>query len=239
MKSRYIIYYIMILLPSLTISCKKSDVSGIDKKIIIYNIRGNDTIGIYGTYDYPTSIAESCRDIYFSDSMLRTWNQASILNITRDNSKYLDDCLKLDLQFYHHADYFRLEFSKKVLNNFYLENSDFDSGFYIIEEVQDGAYTSYRYYLIVMRKNELKSYVFKFVNSYGSFFLQNIETLNKGRFKNFYESFIKQDKDDMMGMPYSKFNVTYFYKNKIDSYITGCTGCISCIDEFHNILEEK
>jgi len=239
MKNRNITYCILFIFLSLTDSCKKSNVLNIDKKIIIYHTLGNDTIGIDTLFNYKmSSIAESCQDIHFSDSMLGAWNQASISNITRDNSKYLDDCLKLDLQYYQQADNFRLEFSKKVLNNFYLEDSDFERGFYIIEEVYESSYIGTRYYLIISRENELKSYIFEFVNSYSSFFLRYIETLNKERFKNFYESFIKQDKNEMT-MYYRKFNVTYFYQDKIDSYISGCKMCISCIEEFKNMLREK
>jgi len=212
--------------------------SDMDKKFIIYKIHGNDTLGIYGTYKYPPTIAESCRDVIFSDSILRAWNQASILNITRDNSKYIDDCLTLYLQFYRKMDNFRLEFSKKVLNNIYLRDSDFDTGFYIIEEFYEGsAHYGTRYYLIVTREKELKSYGFEFVNSYSSFFLLYIDTIDKERFKNFYESFKKQDNNEMTN--YRGFNVTYFYRDKIESYISGCMMCVSCIEEFKNILREK
>jgi hypothetical protein len=201
---------------------------------------GNDTIGI-DTANYLPSIEESCPYpvTIFSDSMLNAWNQASILNITRENSRYLDDCLKTYVQIYQQSDNFRLEFCKRVLNNDYLRDSDFDTGFYIIEEVHSGAYISTKYYLIVTRKNDLISYVFAFTPFYKSFYLRGIETLNKARFRNFYESFIKQDNNDGMGMPYRKFNVTYFYRKKIDSYISGCTGCLPCIDEFKKLAENS
>jgi len=241
MKNGYIIYCTIMLLVSLTISCKKSDVSDKDKKFIIYNIEGNDTLGVLGTYDYPPTIAESCRNVYFSDSMLRAWNQASIQNITRENSKYMDDCLAFKLQLYQNVDNFRLEFSKKVLNNIniYLRDSDFDTGFYIIEIFYEGsAHNVTRYYLIVTRENELKSYEFEFVNSYSSFFLLNIDTVNKEKFKRFYESFKKQDNNEET-MTYNGFNVTFFYRDKIESYISGCKMCVSCIEEFKNILREK
>jgi len=238
MKNRYITYIITILLLSLAISCKKSDVSGRDKKFIIYEIQGNDTLGILGTFDYPSTIAESCRDVYFSDSMLRDWNQVSILNITRENLKYMDDCLAFKLQLYQHVDNFRLEFSKKILNNIYLRNSDFDNGFYIIEEFYHAAHYGTRFYLIVMREKELISYEFEFVNSYSSFFLLYIDTVNKERFLNFYESFKKQGNNEMT-MNYRGFNVTYFYRDKIESYISGCMLCVSCIEDFKNMLKEK
>jgi len=172
MKNRHIIYCIIILLVSLTASCKKNDVSGKDKKFILYNIEGNDTLGILGTYDYPPTIAESCRDVFFSDSMLRA-------------------------------------ISKKVLNNpnIYLRDSDFDTGFYIIEEFYHAAHYGIRFYLIVTRENKLMSYEFEFVNSYSSFFLVNIDTVNKEKFKNFYESFKKQDSNEGT-MTYRGFNVT-------------------------------
>jgi hypothetical protein len=209
----------------------------------VYNIHEGDTVRV-DTIKYMPSIEESCPIVIFSDSMLMEWNKASVKNIIRDDSIHMDDCLRFDIQFYKNKHQLRLEFSKKVLNNEYLLESDFDSGFYVIEEVFNGSYQSFHYYLIVYRRKnvhttnkEIRAYHFAFSPHYDSFYLRNIATLDEIRFKKFYNSFIKQNGNDEMGLPYRKFNVTYFSRNKINSYITGCTGCIACIDEFKDMIK--
>ncbi|MDR3217800.1 MAG: hypothetical protein LBU22_02305 [Dysgonamonadaceae bacterium] len=222
----------------LCFACTKSNDSVQKKKITIYLFNDGDTIKSYA-YDLPPSIEESLPvwDITFSDSVLLAWNQASIENITRENSRYLDDCLRERLQIYEAGDYWRLAFCKDILNNDYLREPDFEKGFDIIEEVCCGETTSHCNYLIINRHDKIRVLAFTFHNRHARYYLRDVIVLEKEKYEHFFESIIKQDGDDEMGLPYQEFHVTRFSKDKIDSYISGCTMRISCINEFMDMIQ--
>jgi len=243
----------------LLFSCKKNVIISEGNKIVIYHILKNDTAWI-DTIDYINSITEDFSGyshITFTDSMLWAWNQASIKNITRDSSNYMDDCTKTDIQYYQQADNMRLWFCKQVLNNGYIWRhndegkyplDDFGKGFYIVEREYSGNTWGKSVYLIKHERyihketpcDKLAAYFFDYSTRYQMFLLRNInKNVDKEKFLKFYNNFRKQDGTYFLYLAQqSQFNVTYFHGDSIESYISGCTINYECLEQFEQLVEE-
>lgn len=218
------------------------------KEVSVKNIEVID----YAQFD---TIKESCKNIIFSDSILRSWNKACLVSVIKEYEKYEEKRLIRTYLNYQRGHYFHLDFAKFINDQKLLNKSDFVKGFYIIEEVHSGS--SMRNYITLIRKTKestLNCSVFKFSggiewtwkptqilnpNGVGTF-NKPPKDISENKFKKWLSK-IKRIDNENSSVNYnniSDFVVTEFNSKTINSYYFDFAP-IKLYSDFEKMINDK
>jgi len=194
----------------------------------------NETITIDTSYVLIPPIAETCKNIVFTDSMFRAWNNASAENIRALLLKRPNDCLERELPGLIKGDNYRLSFCKVLNDDSFITKEDFTKGFFIIEKWGLCGIPNIRRYLFTDNGKNFKLVIYRFNNPELPWISIGEKTIRKNKFYKFYNKVKKQD-EEKRGL--EDFIVTEFKEDKIRSFVFICGwGCGKCFIQFDDLV---
>jgi len=179
-------------------------------------------------------ISESCKNIVFTDSMYKAWNSASIENIKSSLLKNYNGCLEWLIPQFVKGENYRLSFGKVLNNDSLITKENFKEGFFIIEEKVNGDVVRICNYLIVNKGNMLKIYFYRFNNIDVAWNFIEKKEINKRKFHNLFNKIKKCKKNEDI-YPTTKFIVSKFSEEKVESFVFDCKGCNKSIMLFNKL----
>ena len=195
----------------------------------------------YTAYVLMPSISESCKNIVFSDSMYRTWNNASVEYMKYAILKDSTECFEGLMHQFIKGENTRLQFCKTLNDDSLIAREDFIKGFFIVEEVVPTTAISALNYFVTDRGGffEIKSYKLFCRDEFGRevFVWRLMETkmISKRKFLIFFDKIKKCKKKEPIYSPMD-FRVTKFTDEQIESYVYSCNGCYNIIRLFYDLI---
>lgn len=170
-------------------------------------------------YKLMPSIRSSCKNIIFSDSLWKAWNQASASYLFSLMKSDYDSQLKMRYCIFLKGENLRLEFAKTINRCKLLTKSDMNTKFYIMELEISGGYVANYMSLIKERKGRFQIVTYKFFAPKMRWFFYDQDVADMNNFESFFED-LKKNKLKGMGSIVNKFNLTEFSRDSIECCIS-------------------